>query len=142
MGFSRSRDRRNTFQKRKTAIERIPRRRRFLLFWVVVLAVLSCPAQTGQEAQVPAADKPSQSTTVDDLKKNDSKPFADDPAERQKQLAADKAKLLKLATELKQEMDKTNLDTLSLSIIRKANQIEKLAHSVKQEMNRNSKPGS
>ena len=106
------------------------------------MAVLSCTAQAGQEAKEPNTDQASQSTAIADTQKDSRQSVGDDPSERQKQLAADKAKLLKLATELKQEMDKTNLDTLSLSIIRKANQIEKLAHSVKQEMNRNSKPGS
>jgi hypothetical protein len=54
--------------------------------------------------------------------------------ERRKQLADDSAKLLKLATDLKAEVDKTDKDTLSLSVIRKAEEIEKLAHSVKEKM--------
>lgn len=54
--------------------------------------------------------------------------------ERQKQLADDSAKLVKLATDLKIEVDKTTKDTLSLSVIRKADEIEKLAHSVKEKM--------
>ena len=54
-------------------------------------------------------------------------------AERKKQINADSAKLLKLATELKAEVDKTNKDTLSLGVIRKADEIEKLAHSVKEK---------
>lgn len=53
---------------------------------------------------------------------------------RQKQIGADSAKLLKLATELKTEVDKTTKDTLSLNVIRKADEIEKLAHDVKEEM--------
>ena len=136
MDFSRLRDRRSTFQKGKAARGRIPRRRGFLLLWIVVMVFLSCSAQASQEAQEPSTDQPSQSAAVADTQRDSRKSVGDDSAERQKQLAADKAKLLKLATELKEEMDKTNLDTLSLSIIRKANQIEKLAHSVKQEMNR------
>jgi hypothetical protein len=54
--------------------------------------------------------------------------------ERRKQLADDSAKLVKLATDLKTEVDKTTKDTLSLSVIRKADEIEKLAHSVKEKM--------
>jgi hypothetical protein len=42
--------------------------------------------------------------------------------------------LLALATELKVDMDKTNKDMLSLDVIRKADEIEKLAHSVKEKM--------
>jgi hypothetical protein len=55
-------------------------------------------------------------------------------AERKKQIAEDSAKLLKLANDLKAEVDKTTKDTLSLSVIRKAEEIEKLAHSVKEKM--------
>jgi hypothetical protein len=55
-------------------------------------------------------------------------------AERKKQIADDSAKLLKLATDLKSEVDKTTKDTLSLNVIRKAEEIEKLAHNVKEKM--------
>ncbi len=55
-------------------------------------------------------------------------------AERQRQIADDSAKLLKLATDLKAEVDKTNEDTLSLNVIRKAEEIERLAHGVKEKM--------
>jgi hypothetical protein len=55
-------------------------------------------------------------------------------AERKRQVADDSAKLLKLATELKTEVDKTDKDTLSLTVIRKADAIEKLAHNVKEKM--------
>jgi ribosomal protein L9 len=55
-------------------------------------------------------------------------------AERKKQIGQESAKLLKLATELKAEVDKTNKDTLSIGVIRKADEIEKLAHSVKEKM--------
>jgi hypothetical protein len=54
--------------------------------------------------------------------------------ERRKQIADDSARLLKMATELKAEVDKTTKDTLSLSVIRKADEIEKLAHAVKEKM--------
>ena len=55
-------------------------------------------------------------------------------AARKKQINAESAKLLKLATELKAEVDKTDKDTLSIGVIRKADEIEKLAHSVKEKM--------
>ena len=54
-------------------------------------------------------------------------------AERKKQIADDSAKLLKLATDLKTEVDKTDKDTLSLNVIRKADEIERLAHNVKEK---------
>jgi hypothetical protein len=60
--------------------------------------------------------------------------FASANAERKRQIAEDSAKLLKLATDLKAEVDKTSKDTLSLNVIRKADEIEKLAHNVKEKM--------
>lgn len=55
-------------------------------------------------------------------------------AERKKQITDESAMLLKLATDLKAEVDKTNKDTLSITVIRKADAIEKLAHDVKEKM--------
>lgn len=55
-------------------------------------------------------------------------------AERKKQLSDDSARLLTLAMALKAEVDKTNKDMLSLNVIRKADEIEKLAHNVKEKM--------
>lgn len=46
----------------------------------------------------------------------------------------DTDKLLALATELKQYVDKTNENVLSVDVIRKAEEIEKLAHSVREKM--------
>jgi hypothetical protein len=54
--------------------------------------------------------------------------------ERKKQISDDSTKLLTLAMSLKAEVDKTNKDTLSLNVIRKADEIEKLAHNVKEKM--------
>jgi hypothetical protein len=54
--------------------------------------------------------------------------------ERQAALKADTEKLLKLATELKQSVDKTNASVLSLDVVKKAEEIERLAHSVKDKM--------
>ena len=54
--------------------------------------------------------------------------------ERQKQLVEDTQKLLALANELKADVDKSTKDTLSLDVVKKAGEIEKLAHSVKEKM--------
>lgn len=53
---------------------------------------------------------------------------------RQADLKADTEKLLKLAVQLKADVDKSNADVLSLEVVRKAEEIEKLAHSVKDKM--------
>jgi len=54
--------------------------------------------------------------------------------QRQADLKRDTQKLLTLATELKQYVDQSNANVLSLKVISKADQIEKLAHSVKEKM--------
>ena len=53
---------------------------------------------------------------------------------RQQDIKKDTDKLLELATELKQYVDKTNEDILSMDVIKKADEIEKLAHSVREKM--------
>jgi hypothetical protein len=55
---------------------------------------------------------------------------------RQQDLKKDTDKLLELATELKQYVDKTSENTLSVDVIKKAEEIEKLARSVKDKMRR------
>ena len=54
--------------------------------------------------------------------------------QRQTGLQKDTERLLQLATELKQYVDKTNEHTLSLDVIKKADEIEKLAKSVREKM--------
>ena len=53
---------------------------------------------------------------------------------RQRDIKKDTDQLLELATELKQYVDKTNENIISLDVIKKAEQIEKLAKSVKEKM--------
>jgi nitric oxide reductase activation protein len=54
--------------------------------------------------------------------------------ERQKLLVADTDRLLALAQQLKAEVDKSSKDQLSIDVVKRAEQIEKLAHSVKEKM--------
>ena len=53
---------------------------------------------------------------------------------RQADLKRDTEKLVTLATELKEYLDETNESTLSVDVIKKAEEIEKLARSVKDKM--------
>ena len=55
-------------------------------------------------------------------------------ADRDLALRKDTDKLLELASELKQNVDRTNPNLLSLDVIRKAQEIEKLAKSVREKM--------
>lgn len=54
--------------------------------------------------------------------------------ERQKKLVSDTNRLLALAQDLKEQVDKTNKDAPSMDAAKKAEEIEKLAKSVKDRM--------
>ncbi len=54
--------------------------------------------------------------------------------ERQAELKRDTDKLFQLATQLRQAVAKSNENTLSLEVIKKAGEIEKLAKSVREKM--------
>jgi len=98
-------------------------------------------AEPQQSAQNPLHNSPEivrapDSNKVNDInqQQTDKQNFEAANAERKKQINADSAKLLKLATELNTEVDKIDKDTLSVSVIRKADAIEKLAHDLKEKM--------
>jgi hypothetical protein len=55
-------------------------------------------------------------------------------AERQRLMAADTEKLLKLVRALNDEVEKNHPDSLTPSQLRAVAEIEKLAHSVKEKM--------
>ncbi len=55
-------------------------------------------------------------------------------SDRQKQLIADTDKLLFLAQQLHEEVGKSSKDELSLTVLKKSDEIEKLAKSVKERM--------
>jgi hypothetical protein len=54
--------------------------------------------------------------------------------DRQKHLQSDTARLVQLSTELKDEVDKSGKYVTSVEAMRKAEEIEKLAHSVRDRM--------
>jgi hypothetical protein len=97
-------------------------------FGSISLAGAQQPAQDSA-AQPPVAQAPATTEATADTSKSQTP-----QTPQQKQLADDTAQLLTLANELKAELDKSNKDTLSLSVIKKAEQVEKLAHKVRDEM--------
>jgi hypothetical protein len=54
--------------------------------------------------------------------------------QRYEQVKRDADRLLQLATELKLSVDKSGQNVLALDVVRKADEIEKLAHSVRAKM--------
>jgi hypothetical protein len=137
--------------------------RRTRILWACGLAslagvvLLTGAAQSGQQQPSTTPDKPSvtseaseppdanqqpqanQTPDADDQEKPPEKQPAPQAAptpgaEHKRQISDDSAKLLTLAMALKAEVDKTNKDMLSLDVIRKADEIEKLAHNVRDKM--------
>jgi hypothetical protein len=72
---------------------------------------------------------------VDSMKHQDlEKRFRELNQLRQKEMTADTAKLLALATELNTKTEKSVNDKLTMEAVRQVEQIEKLAHSVRDKM--------
>jgi len=110
----------------------------FLFFTVSPFSAIFAQDST-QQNPIPPPQYPGQAPTPQDeerarFEKEQAKKANE---ERQAQLKRDTDKLLSLATELKQSVDKSNENTLSLDVIKKADEIEKLAHSVKEKMKGN-----
>ena len=102
---------------------------------LAVFALGSISIAAAQQPVQGSAPQPpvDQAPTTAEAKADTSKPTTP-LTPQQKQLADDTARLLTLANELKAELDKSSKDTLSLSVIKKAEQVEKLAHKVRDEM--------
>jgi len=111
--------------------------------WILILlGALPVAAQNGanpcKSIHVPVLTTPPDANAQMEMRDQQQQAQPTDYAaanvERKKQISDDSTKLLKLATELKTEVDKTTKDTLSLDVIRKADEIERLARSVKEKM--------
>lgn len=101
-------------------------------FGSISVAAGQQPTQTSAAEPPAAQPAAAQAPATAEAAVDASKPAT--PQTPQQQLADDTAKLLILANELKAELDKSNKDTLSLGVIKKAEQVEKLAHKVRGEM--------
>ena len=113
--------------------------RRLLLVFAVPAALLGSHAQT-----TPLNSSSSPSVNTHNIEGEREGPMAN-PAmqeqmaerrnsERQKQLVADTEKLFHLAEQLRDEVGKSNKDQLSIPVMKKSEEIEKLAKSVKEKM--------
>ena len=80
---------------------------------------------------------PQQAQQDDDFAKIEGEKARKANADRQLAIKNDTAKLLQMANELQEYVDKTNENILSLEVVKKAEQIEKLARSVKEKMKAN-----
>ena len=98
----------------------------------VCVLFLSCipvfaQQQTGQQGVGPGDEDEARSRMMHDMEKKAAK-------ERVAALKIDTDKLLKLSIELKAYVDKSDENVLSLNVIKKAEEIEKLAKSVREKM--------
>lgn len=110
------------------------------VFLLLFFLTLSCfPLQSDITIQNPTQDPPfgrerPKDPTEEKMERDREKALN---KQRQTSLQKDTDRLLQLATELKEYVDKSNEHTLSLDVIKKADEIEKLARSVKGKMKGN-----
>jgi nitric oxide reductase activation protein len=101
-----------------------------LLFaFCILLIALPCAAQfpaTDPQGQPPAVTEQEAKLQREQAKKMNK--------QRHENLRRDADKLLELATQLKQYVDKSNENTLSVDVVKKADEIDKLARSVRDKM--------
>jgi len=102
---------------------------------MLTLLVLNCRAQIQNQPPLPG-QRPPAGVAPDDVWQQQQRKEMEKKAnlQRQEEIKKDSEKLLELATELKQSVDKSSENTLSLDVIKKAEQIEKLAKAVKEKM--------
>ena len=106
----------------------------FLLALVALFLCFPCYLMHSQKPSLPSI-APDRNETNPDIPPAARKELEKKANERrQADLKRDTEKLLQLSTELKQYVDKSNENVLSLDVVRKAEEIEKLAHSVKVKM--------
>jgi len=114
-----------------------------VLILVLTFSILVLPGVKAQQTSIPRASQlPSTPGAPDDnglgispeMQKKMQKKANE---QRQADLKKDTEKLVKLSMELKQYVDKSNENVLSLDVIKKAEEIEKLARSVRTKMRGN-----
>ena len=108
---------------------------RVLMSSIVLMVLLHCLAQTAPVHRPPPPEINSSVTDPDEVRARIASDMAKKAAkERVAALRSDTDKLLKLSIELKTYVDKSDENVLSLDVIKRAEEIEKLAKSVKDKM--------
>lgn len=115
------------------------RPRLFVWIWILALVLFSLPivAQRPNPVppQAPKADINQPMGDEDEARDRITSEMAKKAAkQRIAALKSDTDKLLRLSVELKQVVDKSDENVLSVDVIKKAEEIEKLAKSVKDKM--------
>jgi hypothetical protein len=107
-----------------------------LLFGLGFAAAFGCLAQDGQPVASQTAVKPAVEAKLqsEGAARGASQKGEEAVSARKKQISDESSQLLAMALSLKSEVDKTSKDTLSLKVIRKADEIERLAKTVKEKI--------
>ena len=110
-----------------------------LLFGLACAAAFGCFAQDSHPVAAQTAVSSSAETKPQSNASGVKTPKADTAeSTHRKQISDESTQLLAMALSLKAEVDKTNKDTLSLKVIRKADEIERLAKTVKERIKQGS----
>jgi hypothetical protein len=113
----------------------VPRSFTFSCLLIVLFAFPAISSQQQQQQPIPPPNVPQRDDRSPDIPPQIQKDMEKKANEqRQAELKRDTERLLKLSTELKEYVDKSNENILSLDVIKKAEEIEKLAHSVRTKM--------
>ena len=100
----------------------------------ILLSFYLAPAWA-QRAPIPNSSAPGDHTELEqEMQKKAQK---QQQRKRFEDIQRDSQKLLELATELKQHVEQSGENILSLEVLRKAEEMEKLAHKVKENMRAN-----
>ncbi len=97
----------------------------FVILPFGALSFIALPAR-------PAAQRPETRSQIE--QDMEDRRFHEANKKRQDEIREDTQKLFQLASDLKAAVDKTNENTMSLEVIRKAEEVEKLARKVKEKM--------
>lgn len=98
-------------------------------FLLVLLCAASASPSQGPLGREP--EDPLHKEQMEKMERDQKKALNKD---RQESLKKDTAQLYKLATELKDSVDKTDQNVLSLQVVRKTEEIEKLARDIRKKM--------
>ena len=106
-------------------------KRKLVIVTAVLLILAACALPCGRSQQNQAGQNQPQQNPAALVGPAPSAPSAAAGGVQVERMGSDSAALLKLANELKAEVDKSTKDTLSLAVIRKAEEIERMAHGMK-----------
>ncbi|MGB7188791.1 MAG: hypothetical protein WBD10_01515 [Acidobacteriaceae bacterium] len=108
----------------------------FLAMGLLVFCPVTARAQTEITTAPPGFSDPGRANPNADtaLRRMTEHMARERNVQRQKQIVADTNRLLSLAKELNDAVSHSTKDTLSLDVVKKADEIEKLAKTIKQRM--------